>query len=131
MKYLQKDFSASLLEVIKNKELELKDLSKKLLEQYKSVLAQKNFNLDTSFDKEGGDPFEPGYSSYVSLGISEMNGDLIDLHTIKIWNCERYFFGIPTTKKIPGSRIIGELLDETYEEMKEEFNELIQEYLVE
>jgi hypothetical protein len=131
MKYNQKDFSASLIEEIKNKELEFNNLSEELIDQYKSVLAQKNFNLDTSFDIEGEDPFEPGYSSYLSLGIAEKNGDLIDLHTIKIWNCERYFLGIPTTKKIPGSRIIGELLDETYEEVKEEVNEFIQEYLIE
>lgn len=129
MKYHQKDFSASLLEEIKNKELVLKNLSKELLDQYKSVLAQKNFNFDTSFDKEGEDPFKPGYSSYISLGLAEKSGDPIDLHTIQIWNCERFFLGIPTTKKIPGSQIIGELLDETYEEVKEEFNEYIQEYL--
>lgn len=129
MKYHQKDFSASLMELITNKELELNDLSKNLLEQYKTVLAQKNFKLDTSFDKEGEDPFKPGYSSYISLGISEKSGDLIDLHTINVWNCERFFLGIPTTKKLPGSRIIGELLDETYEEVKDEFNEFIQEYL--
>jgi hypothetical protein len=119
------------LEEIKNKELELKNLSKELLDQYKSVLAQKNFIFDTSFDKEGEDPFKPEYSSYISLGIAEKTGDPIDLLTIKIWNCERFFLGIPITKKIPGSQIIGELLDETYEEVKEEFNEYIQEYLVE
>jgi hypothetical protein len=131
MKYHQKDFSASLMEEIKYKELEFKNLSKELIDQYKSVLAQKNFNLDTSFDIEGKDPFKPEYSSSISFGISEKNGDLIDLHTIVIWNCERYFLGIPTAKKIPGSRIIGELLDETYKEVKEEVNEFIQEYLVE
>lgn len=62
----------------------------------------------------------PGYSSSVSIAIAERNKELIDIHTIKIWECERTFLGMPISKKIPGSNIIGELLDESLEEIREE-----------
>jgi hypothetical protein len=131
VKYHQKDFSAALREEIKNRELELKNLIERLMIQYKPKLAKKNVNIDASFDQEGEDPFKPGYDSAVSLGIADNIGEPIDLHIIKIWNCERSFLGIPTMKNLPGSKITGELLDETLEEITEELNEFISEYLYE
>ena len=49
---------------------------------------------------------------------------------IKIWECDRYFLGLPISKNIPGSKIIGELLDESLVEVKEELKEYIKELLV-
>jgi hypothetical protein len=129
VKYHQNDFSAPLKEEIKNKELELKNLIQKLMIQYKPILAKKNLIIDASFDQEGEDPFKPGYSSAVSLGIADNTGEPIDIHIIKIWNCDRSFIGITTIKNIPGSTVSGELLDETYEEITEELNEYIRVYL--
>jgi hypothetical protein len=131
VKYHQKDFSAALRQEIKNRELELKNLIERLMIQYKPKLEKKNVNIDASFDQEGEDPFKPGYDSAVSLGIADSIGEPIDLHIIKIWNCERSFLGIPTMKNLPGSKITGELLDETLEEITEELNEFISEYLYE
>ncbi|OOE14544.1 hypothetical protein [Fictibacillus arsenicus] len=129
MKYYQKDFSAALRVEIKKRELELKNLIEKLMIQYKPLLAKNDLNLDASFDQDGEDPFKPGYSSAISLGIADDTGEPIDIHIIKIWNCERSFLGIPTIKKLPGSKITGELLDETYEEITEELNEYFSDYL--
>ncbi|AXI08820.1 hypothetical protein CUC15_07775 [Oceanobacillus zhaokaii] len=101
----------------------------KLLKENKSVFAKKNLDFDAGFNKEGNNPFKPDYSSSVSIGIADKNGELIDLHIIKIWECERSLLGMPISKNIPGSRIIGELLDESLEEVKEELKEYIEEVL--
>jgi hypothetical protein len=52
------------------------------------------------------------------------------LHIIKIWECDRYFLGLPISKNIPGSKIIGELLDESLVEVKAELKEYIDKVLV-
>ncbi|MBA9028573.1 MULTISPECIES: hypothetical protein [Bacillaceae] len=129
MKYQHKDFNVELKEEIKNTESTLKDHIKRLLKENKSVFAKKNLDFDVGFDKEGNDPFKPGYSSSVSIGIADKSGELIDLHIIKIWVCERSLLGMPISKNIPGSKIIGELLDESVEEVKEELKEYIKEVL--
>jgi hypothetical protein len=134
MKYQQKDFTEELRKKIKNTESALKKHIEKLLNENKSVFAKKNLEFDADFDKEGDDPFMPGYSSSVAIGISDKtdkNGDLIDLHIIKIWECERNLLGMPVSKNIPGSKISGELLDESFEEIKEELKDYIEDVLQE
>lgn len=131
MKYQHKDFNVELKEKIKNTEATLKDQIERLLKENKSVFAKKNLDFDVGFDKEGNDPFKPGYSSSVAIGIAERSGELIDLHIIKIWECERSLLGLPISKNIPGSKVIGELLDESVEEIKEELREYIEEVLIE
>ena len=74
--------------------------------------------MDVGLDKEGIDPFIPGYSSSVSIGIIDESGELDHLYIIKIWECGRSFLGISISINIPGSRIIGEILDEALEEVK-------------
>lgn len=133
MKYQQKDFTEELKIKIKNIESALKEHIEKLLNENKSVFSKKNLEFDADFNKEGDDPFNPGYSSSVAIGISDKtdkNGELIDLHIIKIWECERTLLGMPISKHIRGSKIIGELLDESLEEIKEELKEYIEEVLV-
>jgi hypothetical protein len=129
MKYQHKDFNVELKEKIKNTESELKENIERLFKENKSVFAKKNLDFDARFDKEGNDPFKPGYSSSVSIGIADKNGELIDLHIIKIWECERSLLGMPISKNIPGSKIIGKLLGESLVEVKEELKEYIEEVL--
>ncbi|UPO90150.1 hypothetical protein [Niallia sp. Man26] len=129
MKYKQTEFTGELRDKIKNTELILKDYIESLLDEYKSVFAMKNLEFDAGFDIEGNDPFMPGYSSTISLGIADENEELIDIHIIRIWECERYLLGMATSKKVPGSKVIGELIDETFEDIKEELKEYIDEFL--
>ena len=130
MKYQQRDFTSELREKIKNTELELKNHIERLLSKNKLIFNDKNLSFNAGFEKVGNDPFKPGYCSSVSIGISDENGELIDLHIIKIWECELSFLGIPTSKKLPGSKIIGEFLDESLKEIKIELKEYIEEQLV-
>ncbi|PLS17430.1 hypothetical protein CVD28_12835 [Bacillus sp. M6-12] len=127
MRYQQKDFTGELKDKIKITELALKEHAVRLLNEYQSFFAQK-YRFDAEFNIEGEDPFIPGYSSSFSIGFANEEGELIDLHIIKIWECERFFLGMPTSKMLPGSKIIGELLDETVEEVKEELKQYIEEY---
>lgn len=131
MKFQQTDFTEEVKVKIKNTESALKDYIETLLREYKSIFAIKKLDLDVGFEREGDDPFKSGYSSSVSIGISENNGELIDLYIIKIWECEHSFFGMPISKKIIGSKIIGELMDETIEETKEEMKDFIEDFLEE
>lgn len=41
-------------------------------------------DFDAGFDIEGNDPFQPGYCSSISNGISDQSDGLTDLHIIKI-----------------------------------------------
>nr|WP_263323155.1 hypothetical protein [Neobacillus sp. Marseille-Q6967] len=129
MKYQQKDFTEELREDIKHTEHVLKEHIERLLSENRSVFAKKNLDFDAGFGKEGDDPFKPRYSSSISIGIADESSELIDLHIIKIWECERTLLGMPISKNVPGSKIIGELLDESVEEIKEELKEYIEEFL--
>jgi hypothetical protein len=130
MKYQQKDFTSELMGKIKNTEQALKDHIEKLLSENKPVFAKKRLDFEAGFDIEGNDPFQPGYCSSISIGISDESDELTDLHIIKIWECDRYFLGLHISKNIPGSKIIGELLDESLDEVKIELKEYIEELLV-
>ncbi|MBM7602474.1 hypothetical protein JOC75_000444 [Metabacillus crassostreae] len=129
MKYQQRDFNTVLKEKIINNEMVLKDYIEKLLRKHKSAFAKRNLLLDAGFVKEGKNHFKPEYSSSISIGIANDNGEIIDLRIIRIWKCERYILGLPTSFTIPVSKIIGELLDQTIEEIKEELNEYIDELI--
>ena len=129
MKYHQRDFTPDLKARVNTAEHELKDYIERLLKEYQPVFAEKNLEMDVGFDKEGIDPFIPGYNSSVSIGIIDESGELDNLYIIKIWECGRFFLGMPISINIPGSRIIGELLDDALEEvkigLKEELEDLL------
>jgi hypothetical protein len=131
MKYNQNEFSNELMKEIMNVERALKDILNSMLLKYKPIFNKKNVTLDGEFHREGNDPFTPEYISSIYIGISEEKEELIDLHTIKIWECYRSFLRMPISKKIPGSKIVGELLDETLEEVKEELVDYITDLLAE
>lgn len=130
MKYQQKDFNEGLRVKIKRTERVLMDFIERVADQYIPVIEEKDLDFEARFDQEGTNPFTPGYSSSLSVGIAEKGGELIDLHVIKIWVCERSVFGVPISKALPGSKITGELLDESIEEVKEEITEYVREALL-
>ncbi len=131
MKYALKDFNLDLKEKIASNEKALKDLIEKLSIEHEPFFSRKGMKLEAEFDRQGNDPFIPGYSSSISIAISDENGELTDLHIINIWECGRYFLGMPTSKNIPGSKIAGELLDDTFDEIQSELKEYIEEQLTE
>ncbi|MBY6036682.1 hypothetical protein KUV80_08460 [Fictibacillus nanhaiensis] len=125
MKYTQKEFNAELMDHIENTELALIDLIESLTNPYKAIFEKKKINVEAEFYKEGNHPFEPGYRSAISVGISDASGELIDIHTVTIWECERSLLGMPISINIPGSRIIGDFLDESMEEIQAELTEFM------
>lgn len=129
MKYPEKEFTNDLKNTIKRKEIKLKSLMEKLLDENKPAFIKKGLVLEASFDREGSDPFQPGYISSISFGITDENGELIDLHTIGIWECDRYFLGMHISSNIPGSKVVGELVDETVDSIRIELQEYISEQL--
>ncbi|MGP1908388.1 hypothetical protein ACTSEZ_09445 [Metabacillus sp. JX24] len=128
MKVYQKDFSEAFLTNIITIETAMKRLIERLLLENKPVFAEKKLNLNGEFYREGNDPFLPDYRSSVSIGVSEENGELIDLHMIKIWECNRAFLGLTISKNIPGSNISGEFLDESVEEVESELVEYMSDF---
>ncbi|MGK7377620.1 hypothetical protein ACSFXN_07235 [Planococcus sp. 1R117A] len=134
MKYQQKDFTSQLKTKIQEMESALKKHSEILSRENKSVFENRNLRFYAEFDVDGSDHFQPGYRSAVYLGIADKtdpDGELINLHVITIWKCERLMLGLPVSKNIPGSKIIGELVDESLKEIKEELKEYIEEFLSE
>ncbi|MED1603627.1 hypothetical protein [Alkalihalophilus marmarensis] len=130
MIFQEKDFTLDLKEKINSIEIALYKLIEILLDEYKPTFAKKGLEFNAEFDRIGRNPFQPGYTSSISIGISDdEKEELTHLHTIKIWECERYFLGVPISKKIPGSKVTGELLDETYEDIELELKAFIVEQL--
>lgn len=134
MKYQQKDFTQELKMKIQEIESSLKKHSELLLSENKSIFDSRNLEFDAGFDIAGSDHFQPGYYSTISMSITDKinpTGELLNLHVITIWECQRTLLGLPVSKNIPGSKIIGELVDESLKEIKEELKEYIEEFLSE
>lgn len=134
MKYHQKDFNQELKTKIQEIESALKEHSEVLLRENKFFFENRNHEFYADFDIDGLNHFQPGYSSTLSIGIADKinpDGDLINLHVLPIWKCERVILGLPVSKNVPGSKIIGELTDESVKEIKEELKEYIEEFLSE
>lgn len=135
MKYQQKDFTSELKTRIQEMELSLKKHREILLRENKSIFDNRNLEFDIGFDAiRGLDHFQPGYCSAISIGITDKinpTAELLNLHVIAIWECQRSLLGLPVTKNIPGSKIIGELADKSLKEIEEELKEYIEEFLSE
>ena len=134
MKYQQKDFTQELETKIQKMELAIKEHSEILLRENKSIFENRNLEFYADFVIDGSDHFQPGYYSTISIGIADKidpTGELINMHIIPIWKCYRSILGFPVSKNIPGSKIIGELVDESLKEIKEELKEYIEEFLSE
>lgn len=134
MRYQQKDFTQELKTKIQEMESALKERSMILLRENKSIFDNRNLELHAGFDINGSDHFQPGYCSSIFIGIADKidpSGELLNLHVITIWECQRTLLGLPVSKNIPGSKIIGELVDKSLKEIKEELKEYIEEFLSE
>jgi hypothetical protein len=127
MKYQQRDFDEGLKEKIKRTERVFIDYIERLADEHASFFKKRDLDFEARFDQDGEDPFTPGYSSSLSIGIAEKGGEIIDLHVIKIWECERSILGMPISKNVPGSKVTGEYLDESIEEVKAELREYVKE----
>lgn len=134
MKYQQKDFTQELKTKIQQMEYALKEHSLTLLRENNFVFDNRKLKFDAGFDMEGSDHFQPGYCSTISIGITDeinLTGELLNLHVITIWECQRSLFGLPVSKNIPGSKVTGELVDESLKELKEELKESVEDFLSE
>ncbi|WP_394603422.1 hypothetical protein [Fictibacillus sp. UD] len=130
MIYKQGDFTPQLKKEIREKEQELKKLLETVLNEFQNVKSVR-MKLEGSYDQDGEDPFQPGYCSSISLGLIDETDELIDLHTIKIWECERTLLGMPVSKNILGSKVTGELMDESAKKLKEEMREFVEDHMKE
>ncbi|USK38790.1 hypothetical protein LIS77_23385 [Cytobacillus firmus] len=131
MRIQDKDFTPQLKTKIEDIEQKLKEQAERLQKEHRTAFSKKGLKLEVAFDQEGNDVFQPGYSSSISVGFTDKNGDLIDLKIIKIWECERIFLGMPVLREFPGSKVAGELLDESPEEISIELKEYMDEILTE
>ena len=111
----------------------LKKHSELLLRKNKTIFEIRTLDFDAGFDIiSGSDHFQPGYCSTISIGITDkinLTGELLNFHFITIWVCHRSLLGLPVTRYIPGSKIIGEFVDKSLKEIKEELREYIEEFL--
>lgn len=132
MKYQQKDFTNELQTKIQEMEFALRTYRDILVKENTSIFENRNLEFYVKFD--GSNHFQPGYCSTIYIGITDKIDsarELINLHVITIWKCERITFGLPVLKNILRSKIIGELVDESLKEIKKEFKETIEEFLSE
>lgn len=129
MKYKAKELTANLQEKIINIEERLKMVSDLLLQRYNPLFAEKKMELFIEFEKNKKNPYEIGYESSLSLAVINENGEMMDFYRIPIWECERHFLGLPVLARIPGSKVTGELIDESEEEIEMEIAEHLEELL--
>ncbi|WP_339147932.1 MULTISPECIES: hypothetical protein [unclassified Sutcliffiella] len=131
MEYQQSDFSNELLNKIRKNEMMLQSHMRELLKKYKPIFIKRALELDISFFREGEDPFKPGYNSFINIGVAEKGEEAFSLHSLNIWECNRYFLGMPISKRIMGSKVTGELIDEPVKAVKEEWEEFLEDCLIE
>ncbi|MBX0314874.1 hypothetical protein [Planococcus glaciei] len=129
MRFRQKEFSESLKQEIHRKEMELTRYVESWLPRFQGLFLQEYEVLDAGIEKVGTDPFHPGYSSSLVVSICDDHGELIDLHNIPIWTCERLFLGLPVTQNLPGSRLSGDLLDENLQDIQQELQAYIEDFI--
>ncbi|MDX8290488.1 hypothetical protein SLL00_11830 [Metabacillus indicus] len=125
MHYTQEDFTEELLQTISSLEKELLDFSEDFLDKYDPELVRK-YKMEAEFELSGTHPFKPGYRSAVSVLIADEEDSML-IRTISIWSCTAHFLGIPVSAKIIGSKLVGELLDDSAEFVKNELRRFIRE----
>ncbi|WP_409295522.1 hypothetical protein V1498_19280 [Peribacillus sp. SCS-26] len=130
MKYQQPFFSEDVRSSIRQLEEAASQLIHELNQYYKPVFKEKKLHFAAELFREGDDCFVPGYESALILEISEEE-ELIGYHSTTLWECQRTWLGLPVTKDVPGSRIWGELAEETMADIREELEEYIEEQLEE
>lgn len=129
MRFRQKEFNESLKQEIHRKEMEIIRYVESWLPRFQGLFLQEYKVLDAGVEKDGTDPFQPGYRSSLVVSICDDHGELIDLHNIPIWTCERLFLGLPVTQNLPGSRLVGDLLDEDLQDIQQELQAYIEDFI--
>ncbi|MGG0536509.1 hypothetical protein [Priestia aryabhattai] len=121
MKYGEKEFTLQLKNKINKTEQELKEVTMKLGQIYTPLFQKQNLDLFMKFEVTNGDHFDEGYESAVIIFINnDIEGDMLHFYHIVVWKCSLTFLGIPLSKKIFGSKVIGELVDESLSDIKVE-----------
>ncbi|PGE66472.1 hypothetical protein [Bacillus toyonensis] len=129
MNYKEKEFTLDLKEKIVNIEQKLRSVSVQLLQNYAPLFIKKDMELFIELEKSKKDTFEIGYKSSILLGVTDAQGDMIDFYTIPIWECNRHFLGLLVSINLPGSKVIGELIDESEKDIQIELREHLEEFL--
>ncbi|PEA52726.1 hypothetical protein CON64_22130 [Bacillus pseudomycoides] len=129
MNYKEKEFTLDLKEKIVNIEQKLRNVSVQLLQNYAPLFIKKDMELFIELEKSKKDTFEIGYKSSILLGVTDAQGDMIDFYTIPIWECNRHFFSLPVSINLPGSKVIGELIDESEKDIQIELRKHLEEFL--
>ncbi|HDR7513794.1 hypothetical protein AB1I92_17890 [Bacillus mobilis] len=129
MKYKERDFTLELKEKIQCMEKEIERISFKLFKDYSHLYIEKNMELFIELIRDKEYPFETGYSSSISIAVLDEEGKMIEFYTVPIWECCNYFLGVPLQIRLWGSKLSGELVDESYCEIEEELKERLEEFL--
>lgn len=131
MKYVELDFTPQLERTIRQKEETFEKLLKQTMEKYRTRFEEKGKQLDGELSRTKDELFEQGYESSLELAVLDRDGESDELHIVDIWACRRVFLGLWVSLPLPGSRLTGELLDETDEDIRLDLEEFLQESLEE
>jgi len=135
MRYEQNQFNEELKVKIQHLEQVLTPYLSKVVEEFQPSFSKQNLVIEAEIERNGGDLFSPGSSSVLTIGISEKDGELIDLFMMDLWICECKFFGLVVSKALPFSKVYGEILslsvDEAKDHMIEYLNESVRELIEE
>ncbi|MED1409564.1 MULTISPECIES: hypothetical protein [Bacillus] len=129
MKYKEQEFTLELKEKIQCMENEIERISLKLFKDYSHLYIEKNMELFMELIRDKENPFETGYYSSISIAVLDEEGAMIEFYTVPIWECGNYFLGVPLQMRVWGSKLSGELVDESYCEIEEELKERLEEFL--
>ncbi|MBW5448113.1 hypothetical protein GE107_18815 [Cohnella sp. CFH 77786] len=122
------EFTGTLKGKIMEAERKFAKLCEDLTLKYKPIAAMKQLDVEIQMFRDGHDSYIPGYRSEIALGVSR-NEVPLDTHVIVIWACSREFLGLPVKWNLPGSKVVGEFLDETFEQVALELEELLGTFL--
>jgi hypothetical protein len=128
MRLEQHEFTRTMKGNIMEAERELGKWCDKMNLKYQEIAATKSLDIKFQLSREGYDTFSPYYCSEVTLDVTSMD-KVLDTHRIVIWECQRVFFGVPTKWNIPGSKIVGDLMDYPYENAALELEGHLEAYL--
>ncbi|WP_123040594.1 hypothetical protein [Cohnella candidum] len=128
MKLEQHELTRTVKGKIMEAERKFGKLCDELLLKYGPIAAEKQLDVEIALHRTGHDSFTPYYRSGITMDVSRKGGKS-DTHRVVIWECQREFLGIPTKRNLPGSKVIGEYMDEPYEQVAQELIKRLESYL--
>jgi len=128
MRLEQYEFTGTLKGQIIEAERKLGELCERLNFKYREAAAARDLDVKFRMSREGYDTFSPYYCSVVTLSVVRKE-TIVDARRIVIWECQRLFFGMPTKRNIPGSKTVGDFMDQSYEKAALELEEYITTFL--